>query len=172
VTLLFAAAQSADLSLWTGIASAIFYVLLIAAFGPKLVGALRRRQQGIVTELDRADVAKAEVDRVRQRYDAEIARVQSQAQEMIAEGKRDAAVMRDQLVAQARAEIDRIRARTTREIGLAQHAASVEIYRAAADKAYGAASRTLKAELNSGDRQSLADKALAELETALGSAKA
>ena len=169
--MLFAAAADVDLPLWAGICSAIFFALLIYFAGPPLMKALRSREKSMVELLGRADVAHRELEALRGQHAAALARVQAEAAEMLAQGKRDAQALREDLVALARHEIDRMKARTTREIGLAEHAARVELYRLAADRAVALAGRALASELRPDDHQRLVERSLKSLEhTLLGGA--
>jgi F-type H+-transporting ATPase subunit b len=165
--MLFAAAAGVDLPLWQGISSAIFFVLLVYFAGPPLMKLLRQRERRIVETLARADVAQNELAALRARNDSELAKVQREAEEMLAEGRRDAAVLRQELVEQARQEIDRIKARTAREIRQAEHAARVELYRLAADRAFGVAQRVLQSELRPDDHNRLVERSVKSLERTL-----
>jgi F-type H+-transporting ATPase subunit b len=165
--MLFAAAAGVDLPLWQGISSAIFFAVLVAFAGPSLGRLLRDRERHIVETLARADVAQRELAGLRAKNEAELARVRAEADEMLAEGRRDAAALHDALVEQARQEIDRIKARTTRDIRLAEHAARVELYRLAADRAFVVAQRALENELRPDDHQRLVERSVKSLERTL-----
>jgi F-type H+-transporting ATPase subunit b len=161
-----------DVTFYTGLASALFYGLLIWAGGPWLVRFLRARQQNIVAELSRADEARAEVAKVRAYYESEKERVRAEASELLAEGKRDAAALREQLIIQAQEEIGRIEARNLRAITLAKQAALVEIYQAAADRSVRGAETYLKSELKGDHQDRLFAEALDRLANQFREAKA
>jgi F-type H+-transporting ATPase subunit b len=169
--LLLAAAAEVDLPLWQGVASVLFFAVLIYFAGPPLIKALRSREKTIVEQLGRADVAHGQLMQLRAQNEAQLARVRAEAAEMLAEGKRDADALRLQLIETARQEIERMKARTLREIGQAEHAARVELYRLAADRAVAVAGRTLASELRADDHQRLVERSLKSLEhTLLGGA--
>ena len=165
--MLFAASAGADLPLWSGIAWLIFAAILVYAFGPKLVKSLREREVTTVELLARAEAAQKDLAALRARNEADLARVRAEAAEMMAEGKRDAAALRVDLVEQAKQEIDRIRNRTTREITQAEHTARIELYRTAADRAYTVAQNVLRKELKDDDHAKLVDRSFAALEQTL-----
>jgi F-type H+-transporting ATPase subunit b len=162
--MLFAAAAGVDLPLWQGIAWAIFAALLVYFAGPPLMAALRARERGIVEVLAKAEIAQRELADLRAKNEAELARVRAEAAEMLAEGRRDAAVLRQELVEQAKREIVHLRARTSREISQAELTARVELFRAAADRAFEVAQRALANELRDDDHRRLLDRSMASLE--------
>jgi F-type H+-transporting ATPase subunit b len=162
--MIFAATEQVDLPLWNAIASAIFFVILAYVAGPPLVKALRRREQSTVELLSRSDVARQALESLRDKNAVELARVQREAEKMLAEGRRDAAALRQDLLEQARQEIGRIQARTNRDIALAENAARVELYRTAADLSFGVAERLLRAELRADDHRRLVDQSINSLE--------
>jgi F-type H+-transporting ATPase subunit b len=165
--MIFAAAGEVDLPLWAGISSAIFFAILAYTAGPPLLKALRNRERSIVEVLAKADIAHRELEALRAKNAVELARVQREAKEMLAEGKRDAAALREELVEQARQEIDRIKARTSRDIGLAENAARVELYRLAADRAFEVARKVLESEIKPDDHKRLVDRSFQSLERTL-----
>lgn len=165
--MIFAAAEQVDLPLWAGISSAIFFVVLAYLAGPPLLKALRSREQSTVEVLSKSDVARRALESLRAKNAVELARVQKEADEMLAEGRRDAAVLKQELIEQARQEIERIKARSRRDISLAENAARVELYRSAADLSFRVAERVLQAELRADDHKRLVDQSINSLERTL-----
>jgi F-type H+-transporting ATPase subunit b len=165
--MIFAADAGVDLPLWSGIAWAIFAAILVYFAGGPLVKALRKREESTVVLLAKAETAQKELATVRAKIDADLARVRAEAAEMLAEGKRDAAALRIDLVNQAKQEIDRIQSRTTREISQAEHTAKIEMFRLVANRAVSAAEGALKKELKPDDHAKLLDRSFASLERTL-----
>ena len=170
--MIFAADAGVDLPLWTGIAWAIFAVILVYFAGGPLMKALRNREASTVDLLAKAEAAQKDLAAVRARIEADLARVRAEATEMLAEGKRDAAALRVDLVNQAKQEIDRIKSRTSREISQAEHTAKIELYRLAAKRAVATAETVLKNELKPDDHAKLYDRSFASLERTLAGGRA
>jgi F-type H+-transporting ATPase subunit b len=85
---------------------------------------------------------------------------------MMDEARRDAAALKEQMIAEARATIQQDRDRQFREIQLAREAALHEIRQQAVALAVAITSKVVRRQLSEEDHRRLLDDALAELEHA------
>ena len=172
MTSLFAsAAGGVDLPLWSGIAAALFYAGL-AYFGwPTVKAALKTRQRTAISGLAKAQLAERELAALKAKHEGARENLLRETGAMLAEGRRDADVLRENLVNNARDEIARLKIRGERESQQASYAAQSAIYQAGAEDAVALAGKTLAVGTTADDQRKLVDEALKQLEQRLKGAK-
>jgi F-type H+-transporting ATPase subunit b len=154
------------LGFWTIV---VFVVLLVVlkkyAWGPILEG-LQKREQNIAAAIEEAEKARAEAERLREQFQAEMARAQEKVREILDEGRRDSQRVAEEMIAKARAEIQAERDRLRREIESARDQALQELWNQAAQLATLISAKAIRRQLSPEDHRRLVDEALAELERA------
>jgi F-type H+-transporting ATPase subunit b len=158
--------QALDLTIWTIV---VFLVLLLVlkrfAWKPMLEG-LQRREASINDALENARKAREEAEKVRARYQHEIAHAHETVREILDEARRDAAHAKEEMMASARTEIQAERDRGRREIKTATDQALKELWDQSAKLATLISSKAIRRELNVDDHRRLFDEAVSELKEA------
>lgn len=155
-----------DLGLWTVVVFVLLLMILKkAAWGPMLAG-LKKREDNIRAAVEEAKLARAETERVRAEFQAEMAKAYEQIPKMMDEARRDAQAMAEQMRAQAQADIQADRQRLRREIDLALEQALQNIYQQGAHLATLISAKTIQRSLTEDDHRRLVDEALTEMKQA------
>ncbi|MBT7616071.1 MAG: F0F1 ATP synthase subunit B, partial [Calditrichaeota bacterium] len=94
------------LMLWTIISFVLFFFLLKKfAWGP-IIQALDAREKGIKDNIQAAEVARIEAEKSLEEYKKQLTESQAEAQKMIADARRDAERVREDLLAKSKAEAE------------------------------------------------------------------
>lgn len=102
--------------IWGGITFAVLLVGL-AKFGlPAIKNMMDTRTERIRADVDAADAAKAEADRIRQEYSAQLADAKGEAARIIEEARQAADAVRRDLTARAEAEATELRQRNAEQL--------------------------------------------------------
>jgi F-type H+-transporting ATPase subunit b len=153
----------ADLTLWTIVVFVVLlWLLRKVAWGPMLEG-LRKREQTIQGNLEEAQRARTEAQRLRQQLQAEIDRAHEQVQSIIDQGRRDTQQTTEDMLTRARAEIQTERERLRREIDLARDHALQQLWSQAAQLATMISAKAIRRMLTVEDHRGLVEEAVAEL---------
>ncbi|MFH0983732.1 MAG: F0F1 ATP synthase subunit B [Planctomycetota bacterium] len=149
--------------IWTLLTfAAVVVVLGKYAWGPILQG-LRTREEFIRVSLDQAKKDHEKAEARLKEYVAQLDRARDETEAIVAEGRRDAEVVRLKIKEQAQNEADAILERAKREIAIARNTAIKEIYEVGAQLATGAAAKILGRELNTRDHERLITESIEEL---------
>jgi F-type H+-transporting ATPase subunit b len=153
----------ADLTLWTIVVFVVLlWLLRKVAWGPMLEG-LRKREQTIQGNLEEAQRARTEAQRLRQQLQEEIDRAHEQVQSIIDQGRRDTQQTTEDMLTRARAEIQTERERLRREIDLARDHALQQLWSQAAQLATMISAKAIRRMLTVEDHRGLVEEAVAEL---------
>lgn len=155
-----------DLGLWT----VVIFVLLLwilkkSAWGPILEG-LQKREDTIRAAVEEAKVARAETERVRAEFKAEMAKAYEQIPKMMDEARRDAQAVADEMRAQAQKDILAERQRVRREMDRALEQGLQELTQHTAQLATLISAKAIRRSLTEDDHRRLVDEALTELRQA------
>jgi F-type H+-transporting ATPase subunit b len=147
--------------------TALVFVLLcaglyLAAWKPISQG-LARREATIANQIADAQRASEQAAVKLKEYEAKLADAAVQAQELVNQAKKDAAVVAERLKVDAQNESTRMIERARSEIETAKQAAISELSTKSTDIAFGLARRVIGRELNQGDHQQLISEALGRL---------
>lgn len=150
--------------LWTVV---VFFLLVVVlgkyAWGP-LMQALKEREERIAKKISDAEAAnKAALDKLAE-YEKRIAAEKDQAAAIIAEGRKDAEKLKEDIQSAAKAEAERIIERAKREIELAQQAAVAEIRDKMVDLAAELASNVVQREIKADDHRRYIQEAIGKIE--------
>jgi F-type H+-transporting ATPase subunit b len=145
-------------SIWT----LVVFLLLLAALAkwawPAILKAVEEREKRIQAQLDQAEKANQEAQRVLAEYQHQLAGARNEAQELLAAGRQAAEKVREEIVAKARAEHEELIARARREIVAEREKALAELRGEAVELSLAAASKVLERNLDSeADRRLVRD---------------
>ena len=145
-------------AIWTLVVFGILLFVLAKTAWPAILKAVEEREQRIQAQLDAAERANAEAQRVLAVYQQQVAAARGEAQAMVAAARHAGEKLRQELVAKGRAEQEELLVRARREIGLERDQAVVELRREAVELSIAAASRVIGRNLdNETDRRLVAD---------------
>lgn len=145
-------------TIWTLVVFGILLFVLAKTAWPAILKAVEDREQTIQAQLDAAEKANAEAQRVLAVYQQQVAAAREEAQAMVAAGRHAGEKLRQELVAKGRAEQEELLVRARREIGLERDQAVAELRREAVELSIAAASRVIERNLdNETDRRLVLD---------------
>ena len=136
-------------SIWT----LVVFLLLLAALAkwawPAILKAVEEREKRIQAQLDQAEKANQDAQRVLADYQQKLAAAQGEAQELLVAGRQAAEKVREEILARARAEHEDLIARARREIVAEREKAVAELRGEAVELSLAAASKVLERNLDS-----------------------
>lgn len=145
-------------SFWTLVIFLILLVALAKTAWPAILKAVEEREKKIQAQLDQAEKANQEAQRVLAEYQRQLAAARNEAQELLAAGRQAADKVREEIVARARAEHEELIARARREIVAEREKAVAELRGEAVELSLAAASKVLERNLDSeADRRLVRD---------------
>lgn len=153
----------ADSAIFTLIVFLMLLAVLWAfAWKPINVG-LEKRELAIANQIADAKKASEDAAATLREYQTKLAAAQAQAQEMVAQARKDAEDSGQRILAEARTEATRQRDRALAEIDSAKRVALNELAEHSTDIAMSLAQRIVGRELKAEDHQSLVQQTLAQL---------
>jgi F-type H+-transporting ATPase subunit b len=145
-------------TIWTLVVFGILLFVLAKTAWPAILKAVEEREQRIQAQLDAAEKANAEAQRVLAVYQQQVASAREEAQAMVAAGRHAGETLRQELVTKGRAEQEELLVRARREIGLERDQAVAELRREAVELSIAAASKVIERNLdNETDRRLVRD---------------
>jgi F-type H+-transporting ATPase subunit b len=136
------------LIIWTLV---VFGILLLGAWRlgyPALLRMVEERERRIQKQLEDAEKANAEAQRLLEEHKQQIAAAHNQAQEILAKSKTVAQKEREVLLAKAREEYDALLNRARKDIDAEKEKAILALRREAVELSIAAASRVIEANLD------------------------
>jgi len=133
---------------WTVLIFAILMALLWRFAWPSILKSVEERERRIQKQLDDAERANAEAQRLLAEHKQTIASARGEAQDMIAKAKVVAQKERELLLAKAREEYEALLARARKDIDAEKEKAIVALRREAVELSIAAASRVIEANLD------------------------
>ncbi len=140
-----------------------FLVLKKKAWGP-ISTALDERDDKIRESLEAADRMRAEQQAFQAEQEKVLANARKEASSIVAEGKRDAEVVRDQVVSEARTQAEEIKARALSDIDQAKEKAVDEIHTRAIDLSLSISEKLIGHSVTSEDHDRIARETISEYE--------
>ena len=140
-----------------------FLVLQKKAWGP-IVAALDERESKIRESLGAADRMREEQQEFQAEQEKLLAEARKEASAIVAEGKRDAEVVRDQVVDDARVQAEEIKARVLSDIDQAKEKAVDEIHTHAVGLSISIAEKLIGHSVNKDDQDRIAKDTISEYE--------
>jgi len=152
-----------DIAIYTFVVFILMIVLLrIIAWKPIIAG-LDAREQKIIGAIENARKSADEAQQRLEEYEARLAAAAQEANEIVAEGRRDAEVTKDRIVAEAADAAKAEQARAINEIELAKNAALQAVAEQSADMAVALAGKIVGRQLNPEDHSKLVRESLDSL---------
>lgn len=139
------------------------FAILATAVWPKIVKALKDREEKIRTEIESAESARQQAKDALQQYQRSLSEARAEAQKMLEQARAQQATLASELKAKADADLTLMRDKARRDIEAAKRAAIAEIYADASTFATTMASKILKREVTHSDQQALVEESLAAL---------
>jgi F-type H+-transporting ATPase subunit b len=136
------------LIIWTLV---VFGILLFLAWRlgyPELLKMVEERERRIQKQLDEAEKANAEAQRLLEEHKKQIAAARNEAQEILAKAKSVSQKERETLLAKAREEYDALLARARKDIDTEKEKAIQALRREAVELSIAAASRVIESNLD------------------------
>ncbi len=142
----------------------IFLFLVRGAFNAIIFPPMRERRERIRAEFERIEREKAEVQKIRQEYEAHVKKLDAESrrriQEAVAESQRVAAEIREA----SRKEAQEMITRARQEIGIERDKAQATLRNEVVDLAVEIAGKVIREELTAEKHRKLVDEFLAEVE--------
>ena len=142
-------ALTPGVSFWTLVIFAILLVALAKTAWPAILKAVEEREKKIQAQLDQAEKANQDAQRVLADYQQKLATAQGEAQELLAAGRQAAEKVRQEILSRARAEHEDLITRARREIVAEREKAVAELRGEAVELSLAAASKVLERNLDS-----------------------
>ncbi|MGH9361525.1 MAG: F0F1 ATP synthase subunit B, partial [Thermoanaerobaculia bacterium] len=142
----------------------VLFILGKYAWGP-ILAAMQARESFIRESLESARRERAEAEARLREYEERLAQARAAASAIVDEGRRDAEVVKREILEEARQEGEKMIERARREIQIATDTATKELYTLSARLATDMAGRILGRELTAADHERLIDESIAGLDT-------
>jgi len=149
-----------DMAIYTLIVFILMMIALRFAAWHPIKKALEEREQGIIDHITDARRSAEKAERLLEEYEAKIAASAQEANEIVAEGRRDAEATKDRIVKEAQEAATAERDRALNDIEIAKNAALQEVAEKSADIAVALAGKIVNKELNASDHQALIKETL------------
>jgi len=151
------------LMVWTLITFGIaLFILWKFAFGP-IQKVIDERRADIQGSMDAAEETRAEAHRILEEYKATLAKVRTEAEEILERSRTTGEHARAEIMAEARAQSERVLEQAHEQIERDTQAAVRELKGQIAEFTALATEKVVTGSLNAADQQRLIDEALAEL---------
>ncbi|HLZ45617.1 MAG TPA: F0F1 ATP synthase subunit B [Gemmatimonadales bacterium] len=134
--------------IWTVAIFVLLLVLLWRLGYPALLRMVEERERRIQRQLDDAEKANAEAQRLLDEHKKQIAAARAEAQEILAKAKAVSQKERETLLAKAREEYDALLNRARKDIEAERDKAIIALRREAVELSIAAASRVIEANLD------------------------
>jgi len=128
-----------------------------------LLGAISARENEIESALKKAAEDRAEADRLRKEFEAQIANSQREAQEIINKAVKGANAAKEQIEADARAKASELLENATKTIEREKTKALAELRQEVANLAVAVAGKVIEKNLDTAEQKRLADSFVAEV---------
>jgi F-type H+-transporting ATPase subunit b len=146
------------LLIWTLVVFGILLVLLWRFAFPAILKSVEERERRIQKQLEDAEKANADAQRLLEEHKKQIAAARNEAQDILAKAKTVSQKERETLLAKAREEYDALLSRARKDIDAEKDKAIQALRREAVDLSIAAASRVIEANLDTdANRKLVAD---------------
>jgi len=136
------------LIIWTLVVFAILLVLLWRFAFPAIVKSVEERERRIQKQLEDAEKANAEAQRLLEEHKKQIAAARNEAQDILGKAKTVSQKEREALLTKAREEYDALLSRARKDIDAEKEKAIIALRREAVELSIAAASRVIEANLD------------------------
>jgi len=151
-----------DLALWSAVTFLIFLFLLGRYAWKPLIAALDAREGQIRGDISAAESARLKAEQMLAEHSKRMAQVQDEVREALAQARRDAESLKQEIVGQAQKEAVAAKDRAVQEISRARDSALKDLFDVMATEVAHATQHVLGRSVNSSDQDRLIDEALAQ----------
>jgi F-type H+-transporting ATPase subunit b len=145
-------------SFWTLVVFGILMVVLAKTAWPSILKAVEEREKKIQAQIEAAEKANQEAQRVLAEYRQQLAAAKGEAQELLAAGRAAGEKLREEIMVRARAEHEELIGRARREIASEREKAVADLRREAVELTLAAASKVIEKNLDTeADRRMVQD---------------
>ena len=159
---------SAGLVLWTFVIFGLLLFLLSRTAWKPLLRALEQREKRIQEALDEARREREEAQELVEEQRRLLAEAHAQAQEAVAQGRKAAEKLKEQLLEEGRREQEEILTRARSEIERERERALEALRREAVDLSLAATAKLLRRQIDSAENRRLVEEFLDELAASAG----
>lgn len=159
---------SAGLALWTFVVFGLLLFILSKTAWKPLLHALERREARIQQALDEARGEREEAQKLLEEQRRLLAEAHGQAQDVVAQGRKAAEKLKDQLLEEGRQGQEEILARARSEIEGERERALEALRREAVDLSLAATAKLLRRQIDSAENRRLVEEFLDELSASAG----
>jgi len=152
------------LIIWTLVVFGILLVLLWRFAFPAILKSVEERERRIQKQLEEAERANAEAQRLLEEHKKQLAAARAEAQDILTKAKTVAQKERETLLAKAREEYEALIVRARKDIDAEKEKALQELRREAVELSIAAASRVIEANLDTEANRRLVTEFLESLE--------
>ena len=152
------------LIIWTLVVFGILLVLLWRFAFPAILKSVEERERRIQKQLEEAERANAEAQRLLEEHKKQLAAARAEAQNILTKAKTVAQKEREALLAKAREEYEALLVRARKDIDAEKEKALQELRREAVELSIAAASRVIEANLDTEANRRLVTEFLESLE--------
>ena len=146
--------------IWTVVIFVILLAVLYRLGYPALLKMVEERERRIQKQLEDAEKANAEAQRLLEEHKKQIAAARNEAQEILAKAKTVSQKERETLLAKAREEYDALLSRARKDIDAEKEKAIQALRREAVELSIAAASRVIEANLDTDANRKLVSEFL------------
>jgi F-type H+-transporting ATPase subunit b len=151
-----------DLALWSAVTFLIFLFLLGRYAWKPLIAALDAREGQIRGDISAAESARLKAEQMLAEHSKRMAQVQDEVREALAQARREAESLKQEIVGQAQKEAVAAKDRAVQEISRARDSALKDLFDVMATEVAHATQHVLGRSVNSSDQDRLIDEALAQ----------
>jgi F-type H+-transporting ATPase subunit b len=151
-----------DLAFWSGIVFVIFLFVLGRYAWKPLIAALDEREGKIRGDISAAESARTKAEQMLAEHAKRMAQVHEEVREALAEARRDAERLKQEIVAQAQKEAQAAKDRAVHEISRARDSALKDLFDVMAGEVAQATRHVLGRSVNAADQDRLIEEALAQ----------
>jgi len=148
------------LAIWTTVTFLLVLFILQKFAWKKITGALDERSSKIHEDLDRAERVRKDAEAKLEDYMEKLNGLKEEGQEIIAEARKDAEGLRNEILETARKEAEQIRERSRKEIDLAMDAALDQLHKDVTGLSVQIASQILGKTLSEKDHKDLIEQSI------------
>jgi F-type H+-transporting ATPase subunit b len=152
----------ADLAFWSLVTFVIFIALLAKFAWKPLIAALDKRESRMRDDISAAENARIKAEQMLAEHARTLAKVQDEVRALLAEGRRDAERVKQEIVSEAQKEAEASKQRALHEIGRARDSALNDLFDVMSTQVAHATEHVLGRSLTGGDQDRLIDEALAQ----------
>lgn len=153
------------LAIWTTVTFLLVLFILQKFAWKKITSSLDDRANKIHDDLDRAETIRKDAEAKLEEYMDKLNGLKEEGQEIIAEARKDAEALRNEILETSRKEAEQIRERSRKEIDLAMDAALDKLHKDVTTLSVQIASQILGKTLSEQDHKELVEKSIKSVQS-------